>query len=129
MKAQLAVLESLVAVAIGIAALSAITYASYTYRSNGMGGVALDNAEFDITAITYRNSTLSACISEWDEACVLHYLAMFREIYSMPYASLQYGNHSAASGSEASCRAMLTYCIPISSASGYGVGCYRLCGG
>ena len=70
MRAQLAVIEAIVASSIGDLLLSSVAYISYSYSSGGMQGVVLHEAVFDIVGIAYRNSTFRACLAVWDEACI-----------------------------------------------------------
>jgi hypothetical protein len=129
MKAQLAILESLIALSIGSAAVSSVVYAAYVHQSEGVQGTVLHNAMFDIVGVTYRNATFGSCIAAWDKTCVAQYLDAFRRVYSLQYASLQYGNRSVATGRLKACERTINYCIPIGGNLTYREVCYVLCGG
>ena len=129
MRAQLAVIEAIVASSIGALLFSSVTYISYSYSSGGMQGVVLHEAVFDIVGIAYRNSTFRACLAVWDEACIGSYLSSFRSIYSLQYISVQNGAASIVSGSSAACLGSVEYCVPMHQNITYTEYCFRLCGG
>ncbi len=128
MKAQIAMLEAIVAMSIGTLALSAVAYPAYAYPSDGVSSIALHNAVFDIVGLASRTSTFNACLAAWDTQCLTSYLHAFMGVYSLQYASVQKGPSSASSGSQAACRRSISYCVPLANASSYTVYCFDLCG-
>ncbi len=125
MKAQLAILESLVCMVI-ISGASYAAFATYAYYTAPFPN-RMYSAIFSIVSAYSGNSSIAKCVDvhSYTRFCVNTINAIIN-VYKIRGLSLSYGNNTSVFGNVSSCDYTKGYCI----ISSYGKPmCQKLCGG
>lgn len=125
MKAQLAILESLICIVI-LAGASYAVFAVYAYYTIPFPS-RVSSAIFSIASVYTGNSTMAKCVDShsYTQFCIKTLNAIIN-VYSIKGLSLSYEGNTSVFGNISSCNYGKEYCI-ISGNGSYM--CQNLCGG
>ncbi|HVC58194.1 MAG TPA: hypothetical protein VND15_01825 [Candidatus Acidoferrales bacterium] len=129
MKAQAAIMEAFLSMAVLAASISVFAVGTYNYSSSlGSMSVNQSNAAYDVSNIAFGNYTLHSCILLWDRSCLYNFTSAMRSHYALGYLAIGInGGNTAASGSAVNCRGRYNLCLPFSGGNTSMVMCITSC--
>ncbi|MDE1833022.1 MAG: hypothetical protein KGH58_01240 [Candidatus Micrarchaeota archaeon] len=129
MKAQAAIMEAFLAVAVLSASISAMAASAYNYSAvSAAMNTSQADAAFDISGAIYGNSLLNSCLAEWDKGCITNLTSNARAYYELSYLGIGIsGNPAISSGNMSHCIRRSDFCAPFRSGSNYTTMCITSC--
>ena len=129
MRAQAAMMEAFLAIAVLSASISAL--AAGTYNFSG-ASAAMDtsqaDAAYDISGAIYGNALLNSCVAAWDYGCISNLTSNARGYYGLGYLGISLaGGTAISSGSMGHCIRRSDFCAPFRSGPNYTTMCITSC--
>ncbi|MDE1810650.1 MAG: hypothetical protein KGH66_01235 [Candidatus Micrarchaeota archaeon] len=113
MKAQAALIEALLSIAVLSLSITAFANSALDYAGSFSPlGINSSEIAYKLSEQVYANSTLRSCISLWNQSCMENLSALTSRAYGLRYFGIALGANTASFGSSARCQMVSTFCIP-----------------